>query len=161
MKVPSTPLPPLKRPPKHGVYLWWPKEGVDWIHPDDLELAEQMIPGPRVFKRVETDEKFSNLLYGESVIRVLPTLWLEIEVDGYEIGDVVEVKSRMGKDRPLIATITDIFWDHHQRSIEYYLSENGNPLPKPYRFEQFQPAHNLSKPLDPRQAELAAKSRLR
>lgn len=160
MKAPSTPLPPLKRPPKHGVYLWWPQEGVGWVHPEDLQVAELMIPGPRIFKRVDGEDGYLRLTYGESQIRVLPTMWLEIKADGYELGDVVEVKSRMGQDRPMIATIADIFWNHHQRSIEYFLNENGEYLPKPYSFGQIQPAHNLSQRMDLRLAELAAKSRL-
>ena len=161
MKQPTDPLPALKRPPKFGVYLWWPEEGTSWVHPEDVGLATSMIQGPRIFKRTDLDEDYSKLEYGETQIRVRPTLWLEVDADGYELGDFVEVKSRMGQDEPLVAEISDIFWNHHTRIIEYYLSSAKKSLPNPYEFAQIQPVQKLDEPMSIRQMELAAKSRLR
>jgi len=52
--VPQTPS-TLKRPPKHGVCLWWSDRQPSWIHPDDVEKADVMIPGDRVFRRDECE----------------------------------------------------------------------------------------------------------
>ena len=29
----------LKTDPKYGVYPWWPEDGNDWLHPDDVATA--------------------------------------------------------------------------------------------------------------------------
>ena len=48
MDEPLPPLPPLKTDPKYGHYPWWPEDGDQWVHPEDIELARSMIPSPRV-----------------------------------------------------------------------------------------------------------------
>lgn len=149
--------PPLKRPLAHGVYLWWPEAGTGWIHPDDVPLAERWIPSARVFSRTDGDEGYSILRYGDQQIRVRPTMWLEIPTDGYEVGDMIEVKSQMGRLTPFVATIVNMFWNRHAQVIEYELAEAGRTLPRRYRTEEFQPARSLQKAWNLRQRELAAR----
>ena len=37
---------------KHGVFFRWPAEGdFEWVHPDDRDLIQSMIPGSRIFCR--------------------------------------------------------------------------------------------------------------
>ena len=79
-------------------YLWWPEEGFDWIHPDDVELATELIP------------KFAGFLPGGSRVSLFAApLWQAI--NSRQTNDVVrssnprdtnwktlvEVKSKMGK----------------------------------------------------------------
>ena len=43
--------PPLKTDPKYGYFPWWPQDGNDWLHPDDVAIARSMIPSNRMFRR--------------------------------------------------------------------------------------------------------------
>ena len=56
--------------PDCGVYLAWPDDGTQWIHPDDIELATQWIPSNRVLRRHSYDGEYYRLQYGEQKIRV-------------------------------------------------------------------------------------------
>ena len=44
--------------PDCGAYLVWPCEGMDWIHPEDVEQAEKWIPSTRVFRRRSFDSEY-------------------------------------------------------------------------------------------------------
>ena len=114
-------LPPLKRPPVYGVFLWWPEDGEDWIHPFDIGIVRQVVPGNRVFRREDLDHRLLKISYGELTFRVKSTIWYEVKHEGFEVGDYVEVKSRMGQAEPFIGRIKDMVWDHHKKRIEYFL----------------------------------------
>lgn len=152
---------PLKRPPKYGCYLRWPMDGTDWIHPEDVETAEKVLPGYRIFKREDLDAEYMLLSYADLRIRVRPTMWTEITTDGYEVGDQVEVRSRLGQREPMIATIRDILWNPESHAIEYHLHSLDRELRNPYAVDEFQPAFKLDEPMTRRQMELAAKFHLR
>ena len=122
---PNFKMEPLKRPPRYGVFLTWPIDGNDWIHPEDVERANQMIPSNRVFRREDLDSEFSILTYGNQTIRVRPSMWLEIEHDGYEMGDTVEIKSDFGRQKPMIARIAEVYWNKREQRIEYVLKQEG------------------------------------
>ena len=76
--------------PDCGVYLFWPEEGTDWIHPDDLSIVQGWIPSTRVFRRHSYDGVYYRLQYGVDVLRVKPTLWLKVADEGFWIGDQVD-----------------------------------------------------------------------
>ncbi len=152
--------PELKVPDRFGVYLRWPQDGNDWIHPEDVELTNQLIPGRRIFQRHALDGDYSKYTYGEHSIRLKPTLWLEVESDGYLVGDRVEIRSQMGKRDPSIATIEDVLWNQHEQFVEYTLVVNGTTLPTSFRFAEIQPVFKLGQPMSLRESELAAKARL-
>ena len=134
---PNFELGPLKRPPRFGVFLTWPAEGSDWVHPQDIERANEMIPSDRVFRREDLDEHYSILTYGSQTIRVRPSMWLEVETDGYEIGDTVEIKSNFGRQKPLIARIEEILWNKREQRIEYVLKQEGRILQKRSLADEF------------------------
>ena len=87
-------------------------------------------------------------------------MWHEVESDGYELGDAVEVKSKMGKLKPLLATMADIFWNRHDQRIDYYLISAGQRLIKPYRIDELQPARILNQSMSLRQIEMFARSQM-
>ena len=153
---------PLKRPPKYGVYLRWPLDGEDWIHPEDVEAVKRVIPSRRIFRREDIDLEYAMLSYADLQLRVRPTMWIEVASDGYWVGDQVEVKSQLGRREPMIATIRDIHWDPDRGRIQYFL-QNGErePLHTPFFVEDFQPAQRLDQPMSWRERQLAAKSRVR
>ena len=89
-----------------------------------------------------------------------PVIWLPLETEGYEIGDMVEVKSQMGKGQPLIAVICDIRWDLKTRRIIYSLNANGRAVRRGYTSDEFQLAQELESHVDLRKLELLRRSRL-
>jgi hypothetical protein len=122
----------MKVDPKYGYYPWWPENGDDWIHPEDVELARQWIPSPRVFRRDGEQGEFVVLHYGDIRLRVRRTLWQEVASDGYEIGDWVEVLSRGFKNTPRTATVNEITWDSNARALRYQVMENDKLIPNQY-----------------------------
>ena len=152
--------PILKVPDRFGCYLRWPENGDDWIHPDDVELCHSLIPSNRIFQRHFLDATYNRLEYGQHSIRVKPSLWLEVETDEYLIGDRVEIRSRMGKRRPAIATIEETLYSPTKRVIEYVLSVNGQRVGDPFYVADFQPAFKLDQPLNARQRSLMDRARL-
>jgi hypothetical protein len=99
-------LPPLKIDPKYGYFPWWPEEGEAWIHPEDVATARAMIPSGRIFRRDGRSGDFMLLHYGDATLRIRPTLWQEVEPEGFEIGDWVEVRSRGLANEPRTGVIS-------------------------------------------------------
>ena len=149
--------PDLKPITKYGVFLWWSDQLPTWIHPDDLDTARRLVPGYRVFRRemcdgfADRELGFAKLCYGQETFRALPIIWLEVDNEGLEIGDQVEIKSAQGRRRPGIATLTDMTWNRHRRKIEYQLSRNGMPLRSPFLAEELMPAIRLGHHLNQRE----------
>lgn len=114
--------------PRYGYYPWWPEDGDDWLHPDDVEMARRIIPSTRVFRRVGEEGPFVVLFYGDVKLRVLRTLWKEIDGEGFELGDWVEVLSRMRQNEPRTGTIREMLWDERTRGLRYQLLDNGQPI---------------------------------
>jgi len=158
---------PLRPETKYGVFHWWVERMPAWIHPDDIQTASEVVPSDRVFRREQCENYadrelgYSDFFYGESRIRALPGLWLEVETDGYEVGDLVEIKSQYGKLRPQIASIIDIVWNRNSRMIEYRLETNGHPIGYSFSSEDIQPAFRLGEYLTPRELEIAALNRFK
>jgi hypothetical protein len=125
-------LPPLKTDPKYGYFPWWPEEGEAWIHPDDVATARAMIPSGRIFRRDGRSGSFMLLRYGDATLRIRPTLWQEVEPEGFEIGDWVEVRTRGLANEPRTGIIAEIAWDDHAGEIRYQLVENGQPIEARY-----------------------------
>jgi hypothetical protein len=129
----------IKNEPKYGYYPWWPEDGNDWLHPEDVGLARRMIPSMRIFRRDGEQGKYLLLHYGEVKLRVLPTLWQEVESEGFEIGDWVEVLSRGFRNTPRTAVIREMLWDKAGRGLRYQVTENDKPLAKLYSAEDLRP----------------------
>ena len=127
--------PPLKTDPKYGYFPWWPEDGNDWLHPEDVAQARSMIPSERIFRRDGTDGEFFVLHYGETRLRVRPALWQEVELEGFELGDWVEVLSRGLRNEPRTGVIREMLWDESARAIRYQISENDRPLEERYARE--------------------------
>ncbi|MGI9517568.1 MAG: DUF6960 family protein [Pirellulaceae bacterium] len=133
-------LPPLKRPPVYGVFRWWPEDGEEWIHPFDIGIVRQLVPGNRVFRREDLDDDYLLISYGDIQFRVHSTIWYEIDYEGFDVGDNVEIKSRMGQADPFIGRIKDMFWNHRYKQIEYYLYRNEAIQVRAYEAADLMPA---------------------
>ena len=140
----------LKRAVQYGVFPWWPQDGNDWIHPDDIRLARRLIPSSRVFRREPHDEEYFLLRYGRDVIRAKPALWKVVRTDGFEIGDRVEILSRLGQNLPAVAVIREMRWNADARQIEYFLRRAGRNLSRAHvaadlrRVDELDPPSRLS-----------------
>ena len=121
----ETAVPPLKTDPKHGYYPWWPEDGNDWVHPEDAELARTLIPSGRVFRRDGESGPFVVLHYGDIHLRVRRTLWEEVRSEGFEIGDVVEVRSRGMQNEPRTGTVAEMLWDEREGELRYQILDRG------------------------------------
>lgn len=145
--------------PEHGFCLW-PEDGEDWIHPNDLEVARSLIPSKRIFRKIICPDPILRELgyveysYGDQSFRGLPTLWHAVNSDGYEIGDSVELKSGYGKLRPIIADISEMYWNRHEQVIEYKLMKHDVPQPNRYQSSQFRLCMKIGIPPTPRQKAL-------
>lgn len=116
-------LPALKAEPKYGYFPWWPEDGDDWLHPEDVAQARDMIPGARVFRREGDSGPFGVLHYGEVRLRARPTLWQEVAWEGFDMGDWVEVLSRGMQNTPRTAVICEMEWDPRERALRYQVRE--------------------------------------
>ena len=130
--------PPLKTDPKYGYFPWWPEDGDDWVHPEDVAAARAMIPSGRIFRRDGTSGRYAVLHYGQVRLRARPALWQEVLPEGLEIGDWVEVLSRGLQNEPRIGTIREVLWDDDAQAIRYQITENGVPIERLYAREDLQ-----------------------
>ena len=156
-KIEST----LARGPKYGVFPWWPDDSDDWVHPNDLEIAKQFVPGSKILLRValsEADSSGEFLLYGygSKSFRAKPRMWLEVPQPDYELFDQVEICSKLGKVRPKIATISEVSWNRLERVTEYRLIQNELPVPKIFHASDLQPVVRLGETMPLRHLERCA-----
>ena len=121
-------LPPLATDPKYGYFPWWPEEGDAWLHPDDVAAARSLIPSGRIFRRDGSDDGYGLFHYGDVTLRAKPTLWQEVEPEGFEIGDWVEVRTRGLANEPHTGRIAEVVWHDHADEIRYQIVENDQQL---------------------------------
>ena len=137
----------MKTDPRYGYYPWWPEDGNDWLHPEDVELARRLIPSTRVFRRDGEQGPFVILHYGDLRLRVKRTLWLEVKGEGFEIGDWVEVLSRGHRNTPRTGVIRDMLWNPSAHCLQYRITEVDKPIPNEYFAEDL-------RHVDPTQVDL-------
>ena len=126
------PLPPLKTDPKHGYYPWWPEDGDDWVHPEDVERARALIPSPRIWRRDGESGDYLLLYYGDERLRVRRTLWREAPFEGFEVGDQVEVLPHGMKNEACTGVVRDVHWDDHECGVRYWVAAaDGSVLERP------------------------------
>lgn len=121
--------------PDYGVYLNWPEEGTHWIHPEDVELVEKLIPSERVFRREAFDGEYYHLSYGDLKLRVKPSLWTTVRGEGFDVGDHVEIHSRFGNNTPLVGAIHDMHYSQTEQRIVYQIIDREFELPKNFYAE--------------------------
>ena len=143
-------MPSLKLLVKHGVFLWGSDQLHKWVHLEDLELASQIIPGYRIFRRVpcrgqeDHDKGYAEIFYGDQSLRILPIVWLEVTPEGFTIGDRVEILSDQGKRQPGLATIKEMRWNRYTQQIEYTLVGNELVFRRVYSNEELRHATKLN-----------------
>ncbi|RMF40741.1 MAG: hypothetical protein D6753_10995 [Planctomycetota bacterium] len=127
--------------PDCGVYLHWPAEGESWIHPEDVATVRQLIPSRRVLRRLHWDGRYYQLQYGRHRMRVRPTLWTRVEGVDLEVGEQVELLSKMGKNDAGIYRIAEIAFLPQVQQVVYYLQRGDLRMNHPFRREDLRPLH--------------------
>ena len=118
--------------PDCGVYLVWPCDGVDWIHPDDVSLVEKWVPSTRVFRRHSFDGNFYRLQYGERSVRVKPSMWRRVEDEGLSVGDRVEILSHFQENDPGMGVISEMRFEKESARILYTVVSRELALPRTF-----------------------------
>lgn len=118
-------LPPIRRPPRYGCFLWWPVPGEDWIHEDDRFIAAHLIPGSRVFEARDGADGWIEYAYGRLTFRARPVMWTEVPQPEFRLGDWVEIRTDFGRNAPMVANVREVFWDRARRCCRYQLSLAG------------------------------------
>jgi hypothetical protein len=144
----------MKIEPRYGYYPWWPENGDDWLHPEDVALARQTIPSARVFRRDGEQGEFVILHYGDLRLRVKHTLWQEIDGEGFGIGDWVEVLSRGQRNTPRTGIIREMHWSTAERCLHYKITEADQPIPNDYVAEDLRHVEPPRAKLEPARAKL-------
>ena len=125
---------PLKTDPKYGYYPWWPENGDQWVHPEDVELARRVIPSPRIWRRDGMQGECIVLTYGNLTLRLFRTLWKEVTWEGFNVGDLVEVRTRGMQNEHRTGTICEMHWDDHTGVIHYQISEGDELIENPTQY---------------------------
>ena len=118
--------------PDCGVYLVWPQDGVEWIHPDDMSLVEAWIPSTRVFRRHGFDGEYYRLQYGEQRVRVKPSMWRRVDDEGFSVGDHVEILSHFHENEPGLGIINEMRFEKSSNRILYSIESRELPLPRSF-----------------------------
>ena len=129
--------------PRYGYYPRWPEDGDEWIHPQDVEVTRKMIPSFRVWRSDRNDGPFAIVSYGEIHVRLRPSIWIQVAGEGIDIGDWVEVKSRLQKNTYQIARVCEMRWDVYQRCIAYRVQGNQYTIPTSYYRADLRPIDPL------------------
>jgi hypothetical protein len=136
----------MKTDPKYGYYPHWPQDGNGCIHPEDVQVAAQMIPSQRVWRRDGRRGDFVVLHYGDVRLRVRPTLWIDVAWEGFDVGDWVEVLSRLGHNTPRTGRIREMLWDPTANALRYQITEGDVPIPNLYVREDLRPVEPIRPP---------------
>lgn len=127
--------------PDWGVYLRWPQDGDDWIHPEDRDIVRQLLPSRRVLRRQTWDGTYYHLDYGPHQLRVRPSMWLPVPQVDLQVGQQVEVLSREFQNEPGIYRIAEILYCVATRSLEYFVHSEALRLAKRFVREDLRPLH--------------------
>ncbi|EMI58513.1 hypothetical protein RSSM_00040 [Rhodopirellula sallentina SM41] len=107
--------------PQYGLIPRWPENGTGFIHPDDVQLVERLIPSERVLRRDGFDGTYYQYRYGEFSFRLRPCMWLPIAGEGIDIGDEVETIGT-GMERELfVGVVTGMYYVRRKGRILYRL----------------------------------------
>lgn len=118
--------------PDYGYMSRWPQDGHDFIYPNDLVNARQVIPSNRVFRRDDFDGEYYHCQYGNLTFRLRPCMWLPVRYEGIDIGDPVET-IRIGMEREQwVGQIVGMEYNAYRRCIVYEIQ--SGPLRLPNRF---------------------------
>lgn len=114
--------------PDYGCIYRWPQDGQGFIHPDDVPLATKVFPSERVFRRDRFDGSYYHYSYGKIRFRLRPSMWLQVQSDGIDVGDSVETTG-LGLERELfVAQVWGMYYVRRKGCILYRLRRGDSTL---------------------------------
>ena len=125
--------------PDFGAFLKWPISGTDWIHPEDVDQAQVLVPSNRVFRRDRWDGTYYWLHYGDQTLRVKPCMWQRTPDIDIEVGQRVEVLSKQGENDPGIFKVAEIHFLKEAQEVEFILSRDDLVISHSFRRDDFRP----------------------
>jgi hypothetical protein len=137
MDSPITDQPIIAR--DYGIFARWPKDGTDWIHPEDVTTMTGMIPSERIFFREWHGDEYATLSYGKARIRIRPAMWETVAAPEYHVGDEVEICSAMMQNEPGLAVVLEVEWDRYLKCARYTLQQHGLRLTKSFTAADLRP----------------------
>ncbi|GKX58673.1 DUF6960 family protein [Leminorella grimontii] len=112
-----------------GLYPWFDGDDVNFIHPDDIELARKLLLYGKVFYCIKQCREFIVLTYGDFSLRVNSCLFKTVRDILFFVGSNVSVVSSLNDK---VGTVIDIGWHHKNNEPIYYLSFNGKKSSRRY-----------------------------
>ncbi len=124
------------RLPDYGCIPRWPQDGTDFIHCDDVSVAQRCFPSERVFRRDTFDGEYYHYRYGHVRFRLRPSMWLPVLGEGFNIGDSVEtIGVGMGQEL-FVAKIWGMHFVRRKGCILYRLWRRDAVVPKLFHAAQ-------------------------
>ena len=131
--------------PDYGCIFRWPQDGVEFIHPDDREVALRCFPSERVFRREKFDGEYYHYCYGEVNFRLKPVMWLKVKEEGFDVGDQVEtVGVGLERDR-FVAQIWGVYYLRRKGRLVYRLRRGDQEVPHLYTSDEIKQLTDKSK----------------
>jgi hypothetical protein len=135
----------LKREPVYGFFPWWPEDGDQWVHPEDVALVRTLLPSDRVFRRDAAQGDLVELSYGPIRFRAQRRLWKEIRWEGLGLGDWVEVRPRGLANEHATGVVHEVRWDEHREQLVYQITPSGGlPLEKRFTKDDLKPVEPVN-----------------
>ena len=131
--------------PDYGCILRWPSDGVEFIHPEDREVALRCFPSERVFRREKFDGEYYHYRYGEVSFRLKPVMWLKVREEGIDVGDQVETIG-LGLERErFVAQVWGIYYLRRKGRIVYRLKRGDQQFANLYTSDELKLLTDKSK----------------
>lgn len=104
-----------------GLYPWFVDDGVDCVHPEDLEEFLSLMAYGKVFRVAGVERDMITLEYGTDRFRVKPHLFTPVDRPAKSFGEEVTVttggKTRRGR-------IVGINW-HYKKARPFFILQFG------------------------------------
>ncbi len=111
----------LVQPSKWGILSGWPIDPDNWVHPEDITTASELIPSYRVVRREIHDSEYNLIRYGKKTFRAKPVLWQETRKPPFDVGEFVQVSGLFGIENPILGTVREVIWNPRRRFFEFLL----------------------------------------
>ncbi|MDQ1920683.1 DUF6960 family protein [Massilia pseudoviolaceinigra] len=127
-------MPP--RPSRFALYNWFPEDGADLVHPDDLAAFAAMGPPATVFGVGADAAGWVLLDAGQASFRVRADLLRPLPAPRYWVGDTVRFIKSGVPQRGIVARVG---WHFKEAAPMYYVSQDGKRLKKTYHEQDLSP----------------------
>lgn len=112
---------------KHALYPWFIEDGIELVHPDDLQKFQKLFPYGKVFTVGNAVDDFVTLSYGSEEYRVKPILLEPVPDPVFGIGQHV-----ICLNHGIPAVVISVKWHYKEERPYYFVTINGKRKSKRY-----------------------------